>query len=88
MPHGFKLHLIISDRTTLTLEGEYLSDQRPIDRGIVAIGDKPADLPVSRFLGDASRKNIIEPEFLSFVFERFRQAESSNMRGKAIANAL
>jgi iron complex outermembrane receptor protein len=46
----------ISDRTTLTLEGEYLSDKRPIDRGIVAIGDEPADLPPSRFLGDATRE--------------------------------
>lgn len=57
----------ISDRTTLTLEGEYLSDQRPIDRGIVAIGDKPADLPVSRFLGDASRKNIFD-EYRGYLF--------------------
>jgi iron complex outermembrane recepter protein len=46
----------ISDRTTLTLEGEYLADERPIDRGIVAIGNSPADLPVSRFLGDATRQ--------------------------------
>ncbi|MEN9521569.1 MAG: hypothetical protein RLZZ381_4157, partial [Cyanobacteriota bacterium] len=46
----------ISDRTTVTLEGEYLSDKRPIDRGIVAIGDEPADVPASRFLGDATKK--------------------------------
>lgn len=46
----------ISDRTTLTLEGEYLADKRPIDRGIVAIGNSPADVPASRFLGDATRK--------------------------------
>ena len=57
----------ISDRTTLTLEGEYLSDKRPIDRGIVAIGDEPADVPASRFLGDASRKNIFD-EYRGYLF--------------------
>lgn len=47
----------ISSRTTLRIEGEYLYDRTPIDRGLVAIGNTVANIPVSRFLGDPARKN-------------------------------
>lgn len=47
----------ISSRTTLRFEGEYLYDKSPIDRGLVAIGNGVAPIPVSRFLGDPTRKN-------------------------------
>ena len=47
----------LSSRTTLRLEGEYLYDKSPIDRGLVAIGNGVAPIPVSRFLGDPTRKN-------------------------------
>jgi len=43
--------------TTLTLEGEHLRDSRPLDRGLVAVGDGVADIPVDRFLGDPSKLN-------------------------------
>ena len=46
-------------RTTFRLEGEYLYDRFPVDRGIVAVGNGPANIPVSRFLGDPSRKDEI-----------------------------
>ena len=47
----------LSSRTTLRLEGECLYDKSPIDRGLVAIGNGVAPIPVSRFLGDPTRKN-------------------------------
>jgi iron complex outermembrane recepter protein len=42
----------ISDRTDLTIDGEYLYDERPVDRGIPAVGDRPADIPRDRVFGD------------------------------------
>ncbi|ARV60176.1 TonB-dependent siderophore receptor [Nostocales cyanobacterium HT-58-2] len=42
----------ISDRTNLTLELDYLNDERPFDRGLVAIGNKVADIPITRILGE------------------------------------
>ena len=35
-----------------TLEGEYLRDQRPFDRGLVAVNRRLGSLPISRFLGE------------------------------------
>ncbi|MFZ1842294.1 MAG: TonB-dependent receptor plug domain-containing protein, partial [Nitrospira sp.] len=46
----------MSSRTTLRFEAEYMYDRAPIDRGLVAIGNGVAPIPVSRFLGDPSRK--------------------------------
>lgn len=42
----------IGDRTSLTIDGEYVHDQRPLDRGIPAVGNRPADIPRDRVLGD------------------------------------
>ena len=42
----------ISDRTNLTVELEYLNDERPFDRGVVALGNGIADIPVSRIYGE------------------------------------
>ncbi|UVT14317.1 MAG: TonB-dependent siderophore receptor [Nitrospira sp.] len=47
----------IGPRTTLRVEGEYLYTRAPIDRGLVAIGGGVASIPISRFLGDPTRKN-------------------------------
>ena len=52
----------------LTLEGEYLNDRRPIDRGLVAIGNKPANIPLSRFLGDPDRKRGVDQGFVALRF--------------------
>lgn len=49
----------ISPRTTFRFEGEYLYDKSPIDRGIVAVGNRPASIPIGRFLGDPSRRGEI-----------------------------
>ncbi|PIG94609.1 TonB-dependent siderophore receptor [Gloeocapsopsis sp. IPPAS B-1203] len=42
----------ISDNTNLLLEFEYLRDERPFDRGLVAIDDTVADIPINRILGE------------------------------------
>ncbi|MGV0026873.1 TonB-dependent siderophore receptor [Phormidesmis priestleyi] len=41
----------ISDRTSLTLETEYVNNRYRFDRGIPVVGNRPADIPISRFLG-------------------------------------
>jgi len=42
----------VSDRTDLIFELEYLHDERPFDRGIIAFGDGIADIPFDRILGE------------------------------------
>jgi iron complex outermembrane receptor protein len=42
----------IGDRTTLTVNGEYLYDERPFDRGVVALGTQIAGIPFNRRLGE------------------------------------
>lgn len=42
----------IGDRTNLTLEFEYLNDERPFDRGLIAFGEGVADIPRERILGE------------------------------------
>ena len=42
----------ISDRTELTLELEYLDDERPFDRGIPALGDEVADVDLDTIIGE------------------------------------
>ncbi|MCG6137824.1 MAG: TonB-dependent siderophore receptor [Nostoc sp. LLA-1] len=41
----------ISDRTSLTVDFEYQDDDYRLDRGIPAIGDRPAPIPIDRFIG-------------------------------------
>jgi iron complex outermembrane recepter protein len=41
----------ISDRTSLTLDLEYLNNSYLFDRGLPSIGDRPAPIPISRFIG-------------------------------------
>ena len=42
----------IGERTELTLELEYLDDERPFDRGIPALGDEVADVDLDTILGE------------------------------------
>ncbi|MBD2165572.1 TonB-dependent siderophore receptor [Calothrix membranacea FACHB-236] len=41
----------ISDRTTLSLDLEYQDNDYLFDRGLPSIGDRPAPVPISRFVG-------------------------------------
>jgi iron complex outermembrane receptor protein len=54
------VELRLSDRTNLTFDLEYLNDERPFDRGLVAIGDTVADIPISRRLGEPSDVRRLE----------------------------
>lgn len=42
----------ISPNTSLTIDAEFTDDSRTMDDGIPAIGDRPADIPISRFLSE------------------------------------
>ena len=42
----------IGDATTLNFDFTYLQDERPLDRGFLAIGRDIIDIPVTRFLGE------------------------------------
>ncbi|MBD2355241.1 TonB-dependent siderophore receptor [Tolypothrix sp. FACHB-123] len=41
----------ISDRTTLSLDLEYQDNDYLFDRGLPSVGDRPAPVPISRFVG-------------------------------------
>ncbi|MEA5574047.1 TonB-dependent siderophore receptor [Calothrix sp. UHCC 0171] len=47
-----KFQFALSPKTTLTLDGSWLQETRTSDDGTVAIGNRPADLPRNRFLGE------------------------------------
>lgn len=57
-----------SSRDTFRLELEYLYDRSPIDRGIVAVGDGPANIPISRFLGDPTKQDTINQGKATLVY--------------------
>ncbi|PSB68256.1 TonB-dependent siderophore receptor [filamentous cyanobacterium CCP1] len=50
----------ISDRTDLILDLEYLRDERPFDRGVIALGGGIADIPFDRILGEPDDIAIVE----------------------------
>lgn len=47
-------------RSEVIFQGEYLDDSRTRDTGIVALGRRPADIPISRFLNDPSNEDRSE----------------------------
>lgn len=59
----------ISDQTDLTVEFEYLDDERPFDRGLIALGDEVADIPYERVLADPSDFSSREQTRLSYRLE-------------------
>lgn len=44
----------LTDRLQATVEYEYYNDDRTLDQGVVALGNRPATIPRSRFLGEPS----------------------------------
>ncbi|MEH1836378.1 MAG: TonB-dependent siderophore receptor [Nostoc sp.] len=56
----------IGDNTNLTLEGEYLHVENPLDRGLVTIGNKIADIPISRYLSDP-RNQLVADESKTYL---------------------
>lgn len=69
----------LSDRTDLTFELEYLDDERPFDRGLVAIGDKVADIPYDRILGEPDDFSAREQLRSEYRFEH-RFSENWTLR--------
>ncbi|WP_416674513.1 TonB-dependent siderophore receptor [Egbenema bharatensis] len=63
------LAIELSDRTRLNLEFDYLRDERPFDRGVVAIGDGVADIPVERILGEPDDFRRTEAWSAGYRFE-------------------
>ncbi len=62
------------NRTTITIEGEYIRDRRTPDFGIPAIGTGPAPVPDSRFLGEPFDTLAIEEGRAALTVEyRFNQ---------------
>jgi len=59
----------IGDRTDLTLNLEYSEDQRPSDFGLVAIGDRVADVPLGRAIGELDDETNTEFFRVGYNFE-------------------
>ncbi len=59
----------IAERTRLNINGEYLFDERPFDRGLVAIGDTIADIPFGRRLGNPFDELTSEEVRVGYEFE-------------------
>ncbi|MEH2071689.1 MAG: TonB-dependent siderophore receptor [Nostoc sp.] len=54
------LSLKIGDKTNLTLEGEYLHTENPLDRGLPVIDNEIADIPISRYLSDPRNQVVVD----------------------------
>ncbi|OKH28346.1 TonB-dependent receptor [Chroogloeocystis siderophila] len=59
----------ISDQTNITVEMDYLSDERPFDRGLVAIGDGIIDAPITRILNEPDDFYETEEFGIGYRFE-------------------
>lgn len=53
----------IGDRTDLTLDFEYLSDERPNDAGLLAFGEGIVDVPRNRIVGEPD--DVVERDFFT-----------------------
>lgn len=59
----------ISDATSLTFDLTHLRDDRPFDRGLLAIGRDIVDIPVERFLGEPNDNRSIRATSVGYRFE-------------------
>lgn len=57
----------ISDHTDLTVDLEYLTDERPFDTGPLAFGNGVIDVPQDRIVGEAD--DVVERSFFSTGYE-------------------
>ncbi|MBE7384641.1 MAG: TonB-dependent receptor [Leptolyngbya sp. SIO1E4] len=67
----------ISDRTDLTIRLEYTDETRPDDNGLLALGDRVADIPFDRNLGEPG--DFAESETLRVGYD-FEHRFSDNWR--------
>lgn len=61
--------LKLGDRTNLLFDFSYLDDDRTMDQGLVAIGRRVADVPISRFLGEPGDERTVEEINVGYRFE-------------------
>lgn len=59
----------IGDKTDLTFNFEYIDDERPFDRGLVAIGGEIADIPFERVLGELDDVATTESFSANYILE-------------------
>ncbi|MEM1243031.1 MAG: TonB-dependent siderophore receptor, partial [Cyanobacteria bacterium P01_H01_bin.26] len=57
----------IGDNTDLTVDLEYLTDERPFDTGLLALGDGVIDVPQDRVVGELD--DVVERSFFSTGYE-------------------
>ncbi|ESA33617.1 hypothetical protein N836_20825 [Leptolyngbya sp. Heron Island J] len=57
----------IGDNTNLTVDLEYLTDERPFDTGLLAVGDDVIDVPQDRVVGEL--EDVVERSFFSTGYE-------------------
>jgi iron complex outermembrane receptor protein len=64
----------LGEQTNLRLEFDYLNDERPFDRGLIAIGDEVADIPFERILGEPDDVSKLEQIGTGYTLEhRFNE---------------
>ncbi|MBD2566095.1 MULTISPECIES: TonB-dependent siderophore receptor [Nostoc] len=59
----------LGTNTNLTIEGSWLEEKRTTDDGTVAIGNRPANLPRSRFLGEPFQNVEINVTNFSYLLD-------------------
>lgn len=59
----------IGPNTSLTIDAEFTDDSRTLDTGIPAIGDRPADIPRNRFLGEPFSNYKKKEYSVGYVFD-------------------
>ncbi len=61
----------VSNRTTITFEGEYVRDNRTYDGGLPAIGRGIASIPISRFLSEPFNNQKVEEGRAGFLISHY-----------------
>jgi iron complex outermembrane recepter protein len=64
-----KFQFALSPQTTLTVNGNWLEETRTADDGTVAIGNRPANLPRERFLGEPFQNVEINVTNFSYLLD-------------------
>ncbi len=81
------ISLEVDERTDLLLNFEYLNDERPFDRGLVAVGNGVANIPFDRILGEPDDFAFTESTIASYRLEH-RFSENWQFRNEFRYSAL
>ena len=87
----------IGQATNLTVQFDYLNDERPFDRGFLAFGEGILDIPLERILGEPDDVSKIEEIGLSYRLEhnfndnwkvrnafRYQSSDTSDYRAEPV----